>query len=30
MEKIDEIFPVNVTGIVTARDNLAIDFESIP
>lgn len=26
-KKIDEIFPVNVTGIVTARDNLAIDFE---
>lgn len=26
-DKINEIFPVNVTGIVTARDNLAIDFE---
>ncbi len=26
-KKINEIFPVNVTGIVTARDNLAIDFE---
>lgn len=26
-EKIDEIFPVNVTGIVTARDNLAIDLK---
>jgi len=26
-KRIDEIFPVNVTGIVTARDNLAIDFE---
>lgn len=25
--KVNEIFPVNVTGIVTARDNLAIDFE---
>ena len=25
-KKINEIFPVNVTGIVTARDNLAIDF----
>lgn len=24
--RINEIFPVNVTGIVTARDNLAIDF----
>ncbi len=24
---IDEIFPENVTGILTARDNLAIDFE---
>ncbi len=24
---VQEIFPVNVTGIVTARDNLAIDFE---
>jgi len=27
-KKINEIFPVNVTGIVTARDNLAIDFEN--
>ncbi|KFD42170.1 DNA methyltransferase [Peptococcaceae bacterium SCADC1_2_3] len=26
-KKINEIFPINVTGIVTARDNLAIDFE---
>ena len=26
-QRIDEIFPVNVTGIVTARDNLAVDFE---
>lgn len=26
-KRIDEIFPINVTGIVTARDNLAIDFE---
>jgi len=26
-KRIDEIFPENVTGIVTARDNLAIDFE---
>jgi len=26
-KKINEIFPVNVTGIVTARDKLAIDFE---
>ncbi|MCK4639799.1 MAG: DNA methyltransferase [Candidatus Marinimicrobia bacterium] len=26
-KRIDEIFPVNVTGIVTARDNLAIDFD---
>jgi predicted helicase len=26
-KKIDEIFPVNVTGIVTARDKLAINFE---
>jgi len=26
-KRIDEIFPVNVTGIVTARDNFAIDFE---
>lgn len=26
-KKINEIFPVNVTGIVTARDNLAIDFD---
>ena len=26
-KKINEIFPVNVTGIVTARDNLAIDIE---
>ncbi len=25
-KKINDIFPVNVTGIVTARDNLAIDF----
>jgi len=25
-KKVNEIFPVNVTGIVTARDNLAIDF----
>jgi predicted helicase len=25
-KKINEIFPVNVTGIVTARDSLAIDF----
>jgi len=25
--KISDIFPINVTGIVTARDNLAIDFE---
>ncbi len=24
--KVNEIFPVNVTGIVTARDNFAIDF----
>lgn len=24
--KVNEIFPINVTGIVTARDNLAIDF----
>jgi predicted helicase len=27
-KKVNEIFPVNVTGIVTARDNLAIDFNS--
>jgi len=26
-KKINEIFPVNVTGIVTARDSLAIDFD---
>ncbi|HGY10903.1 MAG TPA: DNA methyltransferase, partial [Desulfobacterales bacterium] len=26
-KRIDKIFPVNVSGIVTARDNLAIDFE---
>jgi predicted helicase len=26
-KRIDEIFPVNVTGIVTARDKLAINFE---
>lgn len=26
-KKIDEILPENVTGIVTARDNLAIDFD---
>jgi len=26
-KRIDQIFTVNVTGIVTARDNLAIDFE---
>ncbi|MBU1181511.1 MAG: type ISP restriction/modification enzyme [Pseudomonadota bacterium] len=26
-KRIDDIFPVNVTGIVTARDKLAIDFE---
>ncbi len=26
-KRIDEIFPINVTGIVTARDNLAIDFD---
>jgi hypothetical protein len=25
--KVNEIFPVNVTGIVTARDEFAIDFE---
>ncbi|MEZ4528242.1 MAG: type ISP restriction/modification enzyme, partial [Desulfobacterales bacterium] len=25
--RIDEIFPENVTGIVTARDSLAVDFE---
>jgi predicted helicase len=25
--KINDIFPVNVTGIVTARDNFVIDFE---
>ncbi|MDD3656470.1 MAG: N-6 DNA methylase [Atribacterota bacterium] len=26
-KKVNEIFPVNVTGIVTARDSLAIDFD---
>ncbi len=26
-KRIDEIFPANVTGIVTARDNLAIDID---
>lgn len=26
-KKINEIFPVNVTGIVTARDDLSIDFD---
>ena len=24
---VDKIFPINVTGIVTARDNLALDFD---
>jgi predicted helicase len=26
--KVDELFPVNVTGIVTARDGFVIDFEA--
>ncbi len=26
-QRIDEIFPANVTGIVTARDNLAVDID---